>query len=74
MDQLFNILWTLLLYGAIFGILWWMLSSISTKVARLQPFMDWAWIVWTVAVGCVGIALILGRLHIVPFLTFGSLG
>ncbi len=74
MDQLFNILWTLALWAAVFGILWWMLSAVSTKVTSLAPFLNIAWIVLIVATGCVAIGIIIGRIPIIPFLHFGSLG
>lgn len=72
MDQLFNILWTLLIYGAIFGILWWMLTAVSAKAVSLQPFLNIAWIALIIAMGCVAIAILIGRIPLMPFLTFGT--
>lgn len=74
MDQLFNILWTLFLYGIVFSILWWMLTAVSARVASLQPFLNIAWVVLIVAMGCITIAIIIGKIPLIPFLHFGTLG
>lgn len=74
MDQLLNILWTLLIYAMVFGILWWMLNAISQKITAMAPFLSIAWVILIVAAGAVAIAILIGRLPLIPFLHFGSLG
>ncbi len=72
MDQLFNILWTVIIWGAIFGILWWGKSQIAPALA--EPFASILHWVLVAAIVVVSIGILIGRIPIIPFLQFGSVG
>jgi len=67
-----DLLWTLLIYGVVFAIVWWIATTIESKVPFIAPFMWLAWVVLAVAAGAVCIGILIGNVPLIPFLQVGS--
>lgn len=65
-----DLLWTVVIYAAVFAILWWgLVVQLGPKFPA--PFQTVIWVILTVAIMVVCISLLLGR---IPLIQFGSVG
>ncbi len=63
MDWL-DLLWTVVIYGLVFYILYWILSKLQPRLG--EPFGGMAIIILYVVAGIAAIMLLLGRLPLIP--------
>jgi len=66
------LIWTLFIYGLVFGVIYWMAGVIESKVAIVAPFMWLVWLILTVAAGVFCIGILLGSVPLIPFGQVGA--
>ena len=66
-----DLLWTVVIWGAVFAILWWgLVMQLGPKMPA--PFQTVILVILTLAVMVVCISLLLGRIPLIPFGTVGT--
>ena len=65
-----NLIWTIVIYGMVFGILWWALGYFRGQIP--QPFAMIATVVIVAAICIVAIGILLGGVSLIPFGAFGG--
>jgi ABC-type branched-subunit amino acid transport system permease subunit len=64
-----DLLWTVVIYGLIFGILWWAVNYFKSQIP--QPFAMILTVILIAAIVVVSIGILIGN---VPLMQFGQVG
>lgn len=65
-----DLIWTIVIYGLIFGILWWALNYFKAHIP--EPFAMIVTIVLVAAIVVVSIGILIGNVPLIPFGRVGA--